>query len=86
MAPIYVPISGSRLHSSIEKALIRSTEITRIQMAKEGRYMLQDIWLGRGNFKLNKVSSWLSVLQVHCGSLPHERDGMSAMAFSQPAT
>jgi hypothetical protein len=42
MVPVYFPISGSRHHSSSEEAVIRSTEITRIDVAKEGQYTLQE--------------------------------------------
>ena len=86
MLPIYFPIVGSRLHSSMEETLIRSTEITCIEMSKEGRYMLQEAWLGKGKVRLKSVSKFVSVVQSHFGSLPHERDGMSAIAFAQPQT
>ena len=82
---MYLPTLGSRLHSSIPKAVIRSTEITRILIALEGRKVVQEFCPESGNDYIKRVSKSKSSLQNHFGSLPNDRDGMSVMAFFLPA-
>ena len=47
--------------------------------------MLQEPWCVRGKEESNKRRRSESDLQCHLGSLPQERNGMSVIAFWQPA-
>ncbi len=46
--------------------------------------MFQEVWFGRGKWKLKKVHESLFDLKCHWGTLPNKRDGMSVMVFSIP--
>ena len=84
MVPIFLPIGGSRRHSSIVEGSCRSTEITRILISELGWNTVQEAWFGSGNLVLKRVSNSASFLQFHPGSLPHERDGMSVIELWMP--
>jgi hypothetical protein len=81
---MYFPIVGSRCHSSSVIPFIRSAEITRVVTLVSRRKTVQDAWLGRGNLELKSVNRSDSDWQVHSGTLPNEREGMSVSAFSIP--
>ena len=77
MGPMCYPGFGSRLHSPMAKACIRSME--------ERRKIVQDFWCGNGKRELKRVSSAWSSVQCHFFLLPKGCEGMSVIEFFSAA-
>ena len=60
-------------------------EISRVAIFEEIWKTVQEAWFGKGKVELNNVSRSVSLLHVHLGSEPNDRDGMSVMELSTPA-
>ena len=50
----------------------------------KGLKTVQEAWLGKGKFVLNKFSRSVSFLQNQARLLPNERDGIFVIEFSSP--
>ncbi len=76
---------GSRLQSSSTKCRIRKAEVTSVTTLQLRWKTVHELWLGRGDIGLNKVSEAASVLHCHARVLPNDRDKMSEIVLHFPS-